>query len=661
MKCTCYNSIEARSREKSDFEVLMHYKIGVISQSQEFIQLICSCFDETMEPIVSQGFYQQATDVAKEMVEKGANVIIARENTADIIEAAVPIDVVHCDFTAIDSLIAINKASQEDFPIAFVNAASRSRQPYAMLQLAERICGQKVEILTYSDLQSLDDVLQDAAVKGIKCIIGGGAGARRAQQFGIKTIEVLTNYESAKSAVEKASLILKTYQFKIDQDACVLSALNAMDQMYIITDPQGEVLHISSKAEAITGLAPGNNIDEFYVDPGFKRKLQRVKNGETLLNQNHKTPSTSIPLLFSLFPITGSTGTTYAIMIRLDRSDQQNNINTQGKKQKDNLVSRYSFESIIGGSPAMYRTKMLAREYAKYKMNVLITGETGTGKELFAHSIHGASDRAAGPFVAVNCASIPANLLESELFGYEDGAFTGARRGGKIGLFELANGGTFFMDEVGELPPDIQARLLRVIQSREIMRLGGKRQIPIDVRIISATNRNLEQDAKEGTFRSDLFYRLSTLTLEIPSLKDRTEDIPSLAASMISRVDLPEARKEAAISYINDTISQKKGYDWPGNVRELENLVQRCIVEYSLVEQNLITPSESKRPAALENDIHKAGGANVASGSLQEQEIEEIRRVGRQVDWNRQEMSRILGISSSTLWRKMKRFNINPN
>lgn len=645
----------------------MRNKIGVISQSQEFIRLICSCFDNTMEPIVSQGYYHQATDVAKDMVAKGVKVIIARERTADVVEASVSVDVVHCDFTAIDTLIAINKAAPEDFPIAFVNEASRNRQPYALLQLAERLCGQKVDIITYSDFQSLDAGLQGAVVKGIRCIIGGGAAAARAQQFGFKTIEILTNYESAHSAVEKAALILKTHRLKADQDARILSALNTSDQMYLFMDLQGNILHVNTKAEKLTGLIPGDNIDEFYVDSGFKRQIQRVANGETLHNQMHKTPGVSTPLRYSLSPITDSAGMPCAIAMRLDR-DERTQVSME-RRQKDNLVARYSFDDIVGSSPSICRAKTLAQEYARYSMNVLITGETGTGKELFAHSIHCASDRAGGPFVAVNCASIPANLLESELFGYEDGAFTGARRGGKIGLFELANGGTFFMDEVGELPSDIQARLLRVLQSREIMRLGGKRQIPINVRIIAATNRNLYQDAKDGKFRSDLFYRLSTLTLEIPGLKDRREDIPALVNTLMDHLDLLPKRKNDITAYINDVIADMNGYDWPGNVRELENLVQRCAVEYSLVEKGLITPSQAKKPPVSVNLETAAPSAqafpekeeNEALASLQEQELEQIRRVGQQVSWNRGEMSRILGISYSTLWRKMKRYGINPD
>jgi hypothetical protein len=209
----------------------MGFKIGVISQSQEFIRLICSFFDDSVEPVVSQGYYHQAADVAKEMVEKGVNVIIARERTADLIEKSVPIDVVHCDFAAMDTLTAISKAAPEDFPLACVNEATRGRQPYSIMQLAEKICGQKVEVITYSDSKSLESGLQSAVEKGIHSVIGGRYSTEIAAQFGLRTIEILTNYESAKNAVEKAALIQKTLQYKADRNAMLISAFNTAENI----------------------------------------------------------------------------------------------------------------------------------------------------------------------------------------------------------------------------------------------------------------------------------------------------------------------------------------------------------------------------------------------------------------------------------------------
>lgn len=230
-------------------------------------------------------------------------------------------------------------------------------------------------------------------------------------------------------------------------------------------------------------------------------------------------------------------------------------------------VAKYRFSDICGGSAQIRQTVELARKMARTESSILITGESGTGKELFAHAIHNSSPRAAAPFVAINCAALPDSLLESELFGYEDGAFTGARKGGKAGLFELASSGSIFLDEIEGMAPGTQLKLLRVIQEREMMRVGGDRVIPIDVRIISASNQDLTAMMEEGRFRSDLFYRVSTLPLDLPPLRRRREDILTLIEEFKSTLRL-------AFVLTEETKALLLRYSWPGNIRELRNCVE---------------------------------------------------------------------------------------
>jgi len=236
-------------------------------------------------------------------------------------------------------------------------------------------------------------------------------------------------------------------------------------------------------------------------------------------------------------------------------------------KYVNGLAAKYNFSDIVGVSPRIVSTVALAKKMARTDSNVLITGESGTGKELFAHSVHNNSERAEGPFVAINCAALPENLLESELFGYEEGAFTGARKGGKTGLFELADSGTIFLDEIEGMSLSTQVKLLRVVQEREIMRLSGEKIIDINVRIISASNQNLMQLIEQGKFRKDLFYRLNTLPLNIPSLSERKEDIPLLLETFKGRLNLTFVFTEEAKKYLKD-------YSWPGNIREMQNCIE---------------------------------------------------------------------------------------
>ncbi len=239
------------------------------------------------------------------------------------------------------------------------------------------------------------------------------------------------------------------------------------------------------------------------------------------------------------------------------------------------VQGRASFDDIIGDSAPMRMVKALGARAAKSSIPVLITGESGVGKEVIARALHGAGDRAGKPFVAVNCGALPANLAESILFGHEKGAFTGAVDK-TLGKFREADGGTLFLDEIGELPLDLQVKLLRALQEGEIDPVGGKRPVKIDVRIVSATNRDPAQQVKDGAFREDLFYRLNVFPIEAPSLRDRREDIPALIAHFIARFNAEEGRRIAGSA--PETLAMLQAYDWPGNVRQLENAVFRAIV-----------------------------------------------------------------------------------
>ncbi|GAU76838.1 sigma 54-interacting transcriptional regulator [Fusibacter sp. 3D3] len=248
-------------------------------------------------------------------------------------------------------------------------------------------------------------------------------------------------------------------------------------------------------------------------------------------------------------------------------------INTVNEVLLDVVTTK--FEHIIGKSDALTQAKSMASRVAKSTSTVLILGESGTGKELFARAIHQASQRQNKPFVAINCAAIPEQLLESELFGYEEGAFTGAKKGGKPGKFQLANKGTLFLDEIGDMPLHLQAKLLRVLQENQVERLGGKTPIPIDVRIVAATNQDLELKVNEGAFRTDLYYRLNVIPITVPPLRSRKEDIPELVWTMVRRAS---KKLDKAIGSIEETcFDLLNHYDWPGNVRELENTIEYAV------------------------------------------------------------------------------------
>lgn len=316
------------------------------------------------------------------------------------------------------------------------------------------------------------------------------------------------------------------------------------------------------------------------------------------------------------------------------------------------LVARYCFDDICGDSHLLQDTINQARKYARTQSTVLISGESGTGKELFAQSIHNESDRRCGPFVAINCAALPETLLESELFGYEEGAFTGAKRGGKQGMFEIAHGGTIFLDEIAELGPHLQARILRVLQQKEVMRVGGERIIPVDVRVVTATNRNLFEAVQKGSFREDLYYRLNVLPLKVPPLRKRPEDIPALFRYFLA------SRGEGRVPVkIPEYITEKmKRYPWPGNVRELENFVERYCAIGEDNNEKFTTLRDLINRLFSEEGADSAGKHQIVVdlGTFDQIENQIIEQLATLFPKSKGDLARVLGISRTTLWRKLK-------
>lgn len=312
---------------------------------------------------------------------------------------------------------------------------------------------------------------------------------------------------------------------------------------------------------------------------------------------------------------------------------------------------RFVFDDIIGESPVIKAAKSLAERASRTTSTVLILGESGTGKEVFSHAIHESSSRSKGPFIKINCAALPENLLESELFGYAEGAFTGARKGGKPGKFELADKGTIFLDEIGDMTFAMQAKLLRVLQEREVERLGGTQPIKIDVRIIAATNRDLHQMLIEHKFRLDLYYRLNVLTIELPPLRERGEDIEPISRAIIRRIN-------HRLGIINHGLTQESltalsAYHWPGNIRELENILERAMVT---CDENWIQPKHLSLPGEPEHYLEPVD--KTLEVALADAERDIIQEALSRTRGNKVHAAKILGIHRSVLYKKMAKLNL---
>ncbi|MDR1953195.1 MAG: sigma-54-dependent Fis family transcriptional regulator [Clostridiales Family XIII bacterium] len=325
------------------------------------------------------------------------------------------------------------------------------------------------------------------------------------------------------------------------------------------------------------------------------------------------------------------------------------------------FTAHYTFEDIIGKSATITQVLDFSRRAAKSSSNILIMGESGTGKELVAHAIHNSSSYASGPFVAINCGALPIGLIESELFGYEGGTFTGANKTGNPGKFELADGGTIFLDEIGDMPLNTQASLLRVIQTKEIVRLGAKYSKHINVRIIAATNKNLPNEVRDKNFREDLYYRLNVITLNIPPLREREEDIYDLAERFVRTKD---SFKHAEPSIAPEVYAIFKQYPWPGNVRELENVIERAL---NIAEGDTIRPEHLpdylRLPANGEHPIAYISPEPLTPPeehlNLKNKSRSMILSSLQNTDGNIKKAAELLGISRRTLYRKMEKYKIN--
>jgi PAS domain S-box-containing protein len=359
----------------------------------------------------------------------------------------------------------------------------------------------------------------------------------------------------------------------------------------------------------------------------------------------------------------GSVGVIHDVSEIRKLTDELNKV----KQLVRQMSAKYTFDDLITESSSMKEAKRRAADVSRTPATVLLVGESGTGKELFAHAIHNASPRAKGPFIRVNCSAITDTLMESELFGYVDGAFTGAKKGGKKGFFEEASGGTLFLDEIGKMGLQVQAELLRVLQEKEITRVGDTRTIQVDVRIIVATNTDLESMVRAGTFRDDLYYRLNVVPITIPPLRDRKEDIPVLARHLLRKFNQEYGRAVKTIS--DEAVELLQLHAWPGNVRELENIIGRAMINVGfdsdiieaghIVMPGLAGPAAAGRPCGTESGLDVAGAGDRPLKDVMEQvEKEVIRRTLEKTGGNKTEAAKRLGIAIRNLYYKLDKYKI---
>jgi len=461
----------------------------------------------------------------------------------------------------------------------------------------------------------------------------------------------------------------------------LISVLDSLTSGVQIVDADGEILYVNSSFLSIVGVRKedriGKNVYEVSEDGSIANAL---KNGKPVINLKNYPKGSTVELVSSAAPIHFNEKIIGAVAVVNDVKDviilskKLKESNTLVKKLSEKISyyanAKYDLNDVIGTCKLMEKVKELIKLAAVNEITVLVLGETGTGKELIAEAIHSSGLRSKSPFVSINCSAIPENLLESEFFGYEKGAFTGAIRT-KIGKFELANGGTLFLDEIGDMDLKLQTKILKAIEEKQIQRIGGESVIPLDIRIITATNRNLKSMVEEKLFRQDLYYRLNVLAINLPPLRDRNEDIPELCEFIINKLCRKIGRRGITIS--NGALEIMKRYKWPGNVRELENTLERIII--SCDNSSEIDSNDVKSVLNVTDKIEMDSENGIKYINCEILEIEQnlnLKQIERETIekalakygysyFGKNEAAAALGISLATLYNKIKEYRLIEN
>ena len=505
---------------------------------------------------------------------------------------------------------------------------------------------------------------------GVEVVVGSGVVADVADQMGMSGL-FLYSMDAVREALEDAVEVARASRIEQAKRERLNTILAQLSDGVIAVDERERIQTLNPAMAHWLGVAPaqwlGRRLSEVCPELSLQTTLRQ---GAQELEKIERVRGRA--MIVNRMPIVEQGVLTGAVLSGQDPvSIQRVDRHIRARIKPQAASARYELAQFLGDSLQARDVREMARRCARSPATVLLVGESGTGKELIAQGIHTASERREMPFVAVNCAAVAESLLESELFGYEEGAFTGARRGGKIGLFEAAHNGTIFLDEVGEMPVSLQARLLRVLQEREVLRVGATEPTPVNVRVIAATHRDLAGQVGDGRFRLDLYYRLNILRIEVPPLRERPQDIGLIIAALQRRVaERMGMAPQASQTWMDVLLARSAGYGWPGNVRELENLIERVLAYAAPLGAEAASPqaAESFMRRAVPELLGAGGppgegaaaapapdGQAQAKGWRQRREHEHIHAVLAECEGDKAEAARRLGISRTTLWRKLRR------
>lgn len=626
-------------------------EIVILAPIEELVEVVKEANKKTEEniPVVLVNF-EEAVSIAKKLERAGTEVIISRGTIGwKIIESNVNIPVVQIPITGYDLLRTFMEARKYGETIGIADT-TEVLQGIESIEAALECTVEKYKIVSMSEVGIGVQTLVD---RNIDVLIGKSIYVNKVNDPRVKTVILSSGVESVVQAINEAKSLLEVRRMELTRTKQLQAILDFIDDGVIAVDKNGIITVCNPSVSRILNIQHdkviGKSIDDILINSQMKKVISTGKEEINGIQEEN-----GIKIITNQIPIRHENKVFGAVLTfkELQKLQQQEQ-EIRKKLLHRGHVTKYRLDNIVGESKLFHKAIDKVKKFAQVDSTVLLTGETGVGKEVFAHLIHSYSNRSDGPFVAVNCAAIPGNLLESELFGYVEGAFTGARKGGKTGLFELAHRGTIFLDEIGELAESLQAQLLRVLQEGEVMRLGDERVIPIDIRVVAASNRDFEDMVNEGNFRADLYYRLNILDIMIPSLRERIADIPLLCDFFIE--ELKKSIPKDIIGFDDEAMKILQNYHWPGNIRQLRNVVERSMILSldKVINVDTVMISGGKVFINMKMKEGMKGAINPNKEKLEDYEREYIFDVLEKVNGNRTEAAKILGIGRTTLWRKI--------
>ena len=645
----------------------MKYKIGFIAPYRELADIfseVCNEFNKRI--IVKIGDLEEGVKQSKELEKQGIDVIISRGGTAIAIEKELPdIPIVRVQISGFDIIKAIYSIKKIAKKMAIIGF-----HPFTYgIEGLGRVLGIEIKGLTleedwYNDSLYIKQKIEEVKKDNFSWVIGDNISVEVAKTLGMNGILIESGKDALIQSVFEAERVARVKRLELEKTKRFKSIIDFAYEGIVTIDQNGIIDNFNPKAEKIFNKSSYQVIGESVY-----KIFPENESAEVLVSDQKIEGKVfnfgEIRIVANIIPIKINNETVRRVITFQDASVIQKAEQRirRGLYHKGNIAEN-QFGDIIGQSLIIRSLKEEAKRFAEVDSPILIYGDTGTGKELFAQSIHNYSKRRKQPFVAFNCAALPDNILESELFGYVEGAFTGARKGGKMGLFELAHGGTIFLDEIGEISKNTQVRLLRVLEEQKIRRLGDDRVIPIDVRIITSTNKNLTKLIKEGKYREDLYYRINVLNIVLPNLNERSSDIPLLVHFFIKKYKYKFGKEIKGVSA--ESMKLLQGYDWPGNIRQLENTIERLVINVdnddyiqpNIVQKILNSESLDSKKISDKTSFNKVNNGQIIvslniNNSLDGIEREIIQKLIEKEKGNKTLVANRLGISRSTLWRKM--------